>query len=112
MKREIAIRAGRLLCMAVLGGVFALRAHGAVFNWNGAGANDNWTTAGNWAEGTPTNDGSADIQFGGSTRPTPNLDVDYSIHSLTFVASAANFTLASATNQTLTIGAGGITNSS
>src|SRR6476619_931345 len=98
MKREIAIRAGRLLCMAVLGGRRIIRTNSAVFKWNGAGANDNWTTAGNWAEGTPTNDGSADIQFGGSTRPTPNLDVDYSIHSLTFVASAAHFTLASASN--------------
>lgn len=82
----------------------------AVFTWDGGGANDNWGTAANWVGDIgPPNDGSADVVFAGSARPTPNVNVSWDVLSLSFAAGASPFTLGG--NQ-LTIEGGGVSNNS
>jgi len=113
MRREIAIGVGALVFFTgLLVAVAPLEA--ASFLWNGNGADDNWSTNNNWSGMTapPTNDPTTDITFGGGTRTSPDMDMDYTINSLTFASGASTFTLDSSANHTLTIGAGGITNSS
>ncbi len=78
--------------------------------WTGLGANDDWSTGTNWST-TPTapaNDGTADIAFGDSPRLTPNVDVAWSIKSLTFNNTSGLYVIG---GSALTIGSGGITNS-
>src|SRR5438093_2390056 len=56
--------------------------------WDGGGANNDWSTANNWnPNGVPATNGTAAIVFTGGTRLTPNLNLDWSISSLTFSAS-------------------------
>ncbi|HEY2882999.1 MAG TPA: autotransporter domain-containing protein [Pirellulales bacterium] len=99
------------LGLILFGGLMAPVVRAATSTWDGGGADDNWTTDNNWnPDGAPANDGTADVIFGGTTRLTPNVDVDYSIHSLTFDSTASStFTIGG--NQ-LSVGAGGITNNS
>jgi autotransporter-associated beta strand protein len=95
--------------------VFSLTA--AAQTWTGGGADNNWTTAGNWFGNlVPTNDGTANVAFGGTARLTPNVDTNnpWSIQSLTFNSSAGVFVFG---GNTLSIGntangVGGITNNS
>jgi autotransporter-associated beta strand protein len=76
--------------------------------WDGGGANDNWDTANNWnPNGVPANDGTANLTFGGATRPTPDLNLNFDVNSLTFNNTAGAFTLG---GSTLTVRGGGITN--
>ncbi len=81
--------------------------------WDGGGANANWTTGLNWNPATgmfqfpPGNNGFADIHFAGTLGPIPNVDVPYSINSLTFDSGSISFIIV---GQELTIGAGGVTN--
>ncbi len=78
--------------------------------WDGGGADNNWNTALNWnPDGNPVNNGTANIIFAGAVDPTPNLNTARQVNSLTFNNTAASFTLQSAEVQSLTIGAGGIT---
>ena len=89
---------------AIIGWAEVARADG---NWAGLGANDNWSTLANWGGGTlPANNGTAAILFQGSARPTPFLDMNWNVASLTFSTTASAFSLGG--NSTLTIGAGGI----
>ncbi len=79
--------------------------------WDGGGADSNWTTDANWDGlrfGTsPPNNGTANIHIAGNDNTVPNVDVPWSISSLTFDAGSVSFFV---TGQELTIGAGGITN--
>jgi len=86
----------------------------ATFTWdgNGGGGNPKWSNGINWVpDGAPPTSG-ADLIFAGTFKLAPSMDVSYSILSLTFASGAGAFTLASAGIETLTIGTGGITNSS
>ncbi len=81
--------------------------------WDGGGVNDNWSNGRNWnglglAQLPPPNDGTANIVMAGTIRPTPVVDVPYSINSLTFNNTAGSFVVIAA--EELTIGAGGVTN--
>jgi outer membrane autotransporter protein len=115
MRREIAIRAGGLICLLGLVAAVAPLSEAASFLWTGnADPDHNWSTGNNWSGMTapPTNDPTTDITFGGGTNLTPDMDMAYTINSLTFGGGASTFTLDSSANHMLTIGAGGITNSS
>ncbi len=88
-------------------------AHGAAFTWNGGGTDDNFSTAANWGGSAPTSVNTDDLTFGGSTRLTPNVDVNnpWVVHSITFAAGAGAFTIGG--NQLHFSGTGqGLTNSS
>lgn len=65
--------------------------------WDGGNTVDSkWTTDANWdgpmRNGTsPPNNGTANIHFAGNDRTIPNVDVPYSINSLTFDAGSVSF---------------------
>ena len=85
--------------------------------WDGGGSDNDWTTGANWnalgfIQAPPPNNGTADVVMAGTTRLTPNMDAAWSIDSLRFSSSAGAFTLSSSTNNSLTIGSGGILNES
>jgi fibronectin-binding autotransporter adhesin len=79
--------------------------------WNGGGADGNWNTAGNWTGGVPSNNGTANVFFGGTVHLSPivNTNNPWSINSITFnsLAAANAFSIS---GNALTIGTGGITN--
>jgi uncharacterized repeat protein (TIGR01451 family) len=76
--------------------------------WTGSGANNNWSAGPNWLANTvPPNNGTTNILIAGSTRPTPNVDANWSVAGLAFDSSAGAFTLV---GNPLTIGTNGITN--
>jgi autotransporter-associated beta strand protein len=75
--------------------------------WQSGGSDANWSTASNWSDGLPANDGTASVVFSDSGSTTPTLDAAWSVHNLTFDASAQLYTLGVSSG--LTIGAGGIT---
>src|SRR5205823_14586562 len=89
-----------------------------IYTWDGNGTNTGngkWSTAVNWdANGVPvSNLTTTDVVFGGNFHLTPLMDANYSIHQLTFASGAGAFNLTSnAGTEILTIGTGGITNSS
>ena len=75
-----------------------------------AGAGDSNISSGlNWADDTAplTNLATADLIFGGTTKLTPNFSAFFRANSVTFNNTSGAFSLG---GQTLTIGAGGITN--
>jgi fibronectin-binding autotransporter adhesin len=67
--------------------------------WNGGGADDNWTTTANWgasgSDGIPSTDGTAEVQFDGSTRLTPTVDTHdpWAVGSIVFNSTADAFTI-------------------
>ena len=77
--------------------------------WDGGGGDNNWSTGANWDSDLVPSAGD-DLQFAGTTRPTPNNDLaaDTSFASITFNSGATGFTLG---GNRLTL-AGNITNSS
>ena len=77
--------------------------------WTGGGANNSWTTSDNWSGGVPANNGTANLTFSGSVRPITQADTAWAVSGLSFSAGAAAFIL---NGSDLTIGTGGITNSS
>jgi autotransporter-associated beta strand protein len=81
--------------------------HGAN-TWDGGGNNSNWGNRNNWNGNTsPSNDGSADLIFSGSMRPSNTMDAAWNINSLNFSSTLVNFTITG--NNALTI-RNGITN--
>jgi len=104
-------------------GALISSAHAAAFTWNGT-ASANWSATTPWSTGVvPANDGTADITFTGlatainsTVNPaalTPSTN-NWSVHSLTFPSGGAgsgSYNFLPATSATLTIGAGGITQS-
>src|SRR4051812_38263333 len=99
-------------CLVILGGEFLVQNTRAGETWTGGtAANDNkWSTPDNWTPfGAPANDGTAHIVMLGPMHPDVWVDVPWNINSLTFPAGALGFSI---TGSTLTIGSGGISNSS
>jgi autotransporter-associated beta strand protein len=93
--------------LSLAAGLSATPAQAQLFTWNGGGTDNNWSTGANWGGSPPTPN--ADIRFNGTSRLLSFLDAAYAINSLTFVSTAGAFTLS---GSALTIGAGGITQSS
>ncbi len=86
-------------------------ASAATWTWTGASGNNSWNNSGNWSPASPpANDGTADIIFGATPRLTPDLTLPWNVNSVTFNNTAGEFDLFSTPGNTLTIGAGGITN--
>jgi fibronectin-binding autotransporter adhesin len=85
-------------------------ASAATWTWDGGGADNNWTTAANWnPNSVPDSLNTTDLFFAGSTRLAPVVDLPWTIDSLTFSASAGNFTLSGSAltlNGSLTVEAG------
>ena len=107
----------RLCTLAIVLVLFSgERAQAATFIWDGGGSNTNdWSgntqAERNWNTNTaPANNGTADLQFAGSARPSPNMNVSYNVNSITFNSGATSFTLGNSTGTTLTIQGGGIVN--
>ncbi|MCI0335304.1 MAG: hypothetical protein L0228_19010 [Planctomycetes bacterium] len=103
---------GLILSAGIAALVVAAPAFAATWTWTGGSAFVNhWFNGGNWNPTTvPANDGTADIIFAGTTRLTPDLNQAYNVNSVTFNNTAGAFNLHSIAGNTLTIGAGGITN--
>ena len=85
--------------------------------WDGGGSDNDWTSGANWntvgfIQAPPPNNDTANVVMAGTTRLTPNMDAAWSINSLRFDSTAGAFTLGSSTNNSLTIGGGGILNES
>jgi len=77
--------------------------------WDGAGADDNFGTAANWGGIAP---GVGDLLFfAGSVRPTPNMEANYTVDSVTFNSGASSFTVGTSSS-TLTLTGSGVTNNS
>jgi autotransporter-associated beta strand protein len=86
-KAQLRALLGLIICQLVPS------AHSQV-TWDGGGTDNNWSTPDNWVgNAAPGNDGSADLVFDGSTRTTPNVDMAWSIASLTFASTAGGFTI-------------------
>jgi autotransporter-associated beta strand protein len=68
---------------------------GATFFWDGGHpGQDNWSLNQNWnPNGSPSNDGTANLVFTGTIRLTPNANGAWSINSLAFDAFAGAFTI-------------------
>ena len=76
--------------------------------WDGGGSNNNWTTGNNWnPNGAPVNNGTANVNFAGTTRLTPIVDSNRNVNSVTFDSNAGQFVIGG--TRTLTINGGGIT---
>lgn len=83
------------------------------YTWNGGGGDNNWSTPANWGGTAPVSDVTNSLLvLGGTTRLTNTLDTNLSANSLTFNASAGRFLVGNSGGSVLTLGAGGITNSS
>ena len=102
---------GSLLLLAsvvFLVGVPIVASDGATWTWNGDDADDDfWSSGDNWVEDTPPSDGSlTELIFAGSTRLTPEQDidtagatpVDFLFHSMIFSNNAGAFQLGGVTN--------------
>ena len=98
------------------GDAFSVTASGSTSIWNGGGTTGNFSDTGNWVDGGclfPDPAGGYDLQFDGSARPTPNLEANYVVASLTFNSTiGASFNIGSTGGKTLSVGAAGITNNS
>jgi autotransporter-associated beta strand protein len=72
-----------------------------------SGSDSNWSTSTNWSPTAPANDGTAAIVFSSAGSTTSSVDTAWAIDSLVFDSTAQSYTIS---GETLTIGAGGITN--
>jgi len=101
--------AGRA-CLLILSGGVAASARGGE-TWGGKSLIDNkWSTADNWMPvGAPANDGTANIMMIGPGHPDSLVDVPWSVRSIQFSPVAVQFSI---TGSTLSIGDGGVANSS
>lgn len=102
---------GLILAAGIAALLAATPAFAASWTWTGAAGNNSWNNSGNWNPvSPPTNDGNADIIFGATPRLTPDLTLPWNVNSVTFNNTAGVYTLFSTLDNTLTVGAGGITN--
>ena len=85
---------------------------GTTRTWSGGGANDNWSTTANWSGNVAPLSPADNVEFAGSTRPTPSLDSSTTVPSVSFASGAASFNLGASGGSTLTLGGAGITNNS
>ncbi|MBW7894308.1 MAG: autotransporter-associated beta strand repeat-containing protein, partial [Opitutaceae bacterium] len=76
---------------------------GTFFVWDGGAANNNFSSNANWQGDTAPSSGTGTkITFTGSTRTTPDLNVDFTLNSLKFDSSADSFTLNANANREFT----------
>jgi len=81
--------------------------------WNGAGADNNFGTGLNWISQLPPGYLGDNLTFAGITRLNPNLEINYSVGSLTFDSTAGSFNIGSTGGNSLALaGALSITNNS
>lgn len=80
--------------------------------WNGAGADNNFSSNLNWTNGTAPGYAGDSLTFAGSTRLTPNVDLNYSLAGISFNSTAGAFNISSANGSVLTNTANGIVNNS
>ena len=94
--------------------VAQLTINATTVTWNGAdfGTSPNFADAGNWVNSSAPGYVGDALIFAGATGPTPNLETNYGVTSVTFTNGAGAFTLASANSSSLTLIAGGVTNNS
>ncbi len=77
--------------------------------WDGGGTDNNWTTAANWnAIVVPLNNGTASINFAGSTRLAPVVNTNFDVRRMTFDSTAGAFSIGG--GSVLTVRDGGIAN--
>lgn len=103
------------LRQTVLAVIAATSVQAAPVLWNGT-ASASWSATTPWSGGVaPANDGTADLTFTDLVNPlSSTVNVNWSVHSLTFLNNGlgtAGYTLAAGAGASLTIGAGGITQS-
>ena len=80
--------------------------------WNGGGTDDNLSTALNWTNHIAPAAIGDSLQFSGSTRLTPNVDLSYVVTGVQFSTNAGAFNVGSTgTGLTLTNGNGVVNNS-
>ncbi len=102
---------GLIVAAGIVALLAAAPAFAATWTWTGNAGNNSWNNSGNWSPVVqPANNGTADIIFGATPRLTPDLTLPWNVNSLTFNNTAGGYTLISTLGNTLTIGAGGITN--
>ena len=76
--------------------------------WVGGGGDNNWSTGPNWNSAVaPVNNGTANVTFSGSNRPTPVADAPWNVQTLIFSNLGAAFQLS---GSDLTLQAGGLSN--
>jgi fibronectin-binding autotransporter adhesin len=95
----------------LLGVMLALLLSSAVNGqtWDGGGSTNNWTDGVNWnANVAPVNNGTASINFAGSTRLAPFVNVNFDVRRMSFDTTAGAFTIGSG-GAVLTVREGGIT---
>ena len=112
--RFLTLRSWTAIACAVVASSLSLRAQLWV-NGGGAG-NVKWSRTDNWnPNGTPANDGSANLVFGPVAKPqgyAPDMDANWNVNSVTFASSnTTSYVLHSLNGFTLTL-QGGITNNS
>jgi len=80
--------------------------------WDGGSATtNNWSDAANWnPNNVPASNGTATLNFAGSTRLTPVVNVNFDVAGLTFDNGAGAFAIGNSGSATLTLRGGGITN--
>jgi autotransporter-associated beta strand protein len=103
----------RILAAGMAALLAATPALAATWTWTGNAGNRSWNNSGNWSPIVqPANNGTADIIFGGSPPAglAPDLTLPWNVHSVTFNNAAGSYNLISTLGNTLTVGAGGITN--
>ncbi len=110
MKQCILLRRICATAAVIVASQFGVHSANAQSIWDGGGSDNNWSTPANWVgDMTPPNNGTDDIHFAGTARPSPVTDVPWQLLSLTYDAGATTFTNS---GSQLTIFSGGITNSS
>ncbi|HEX7653046.1 MAG TPA: autotransporter-associated beta strand repeat-containing protein [Verrucomicrobiae bacterium] len=80
--------------------------------WNGAGGDNNLTSNLNWTNQTAPGNSGDSLEFGGTTRLSPNVDYSFSLTGIAFNSTAGSFNLGTANSSTLTLTANGVVNNS
>ena len=88
--------------------LFATASASQAQTWDGGGGNNNWNSGNNWDGNTTPNPG-ASVVFAGNSRTSVNVTSSVSPYSVTFASGASAFSLS---GNGITLGAGGLNNSS
>jgi autotransporter-associated beta strand protein len=86
----------------------AVSLHAQTSFWNVT--NGNWSSGGNWTPSNPANNGTADVGFNLLITNSSTVDTAWSVNSVDVTLTSGIFSLLGST--TLTVGAGGFTDSS
>lgn len=100
------------LLLAVSIAALVASTHLAGQSWSGT-TSSSFSTATNWSGGTlPANDGTAVVTLGSASSYTVSLDSSWSVYSLSFESAATSgYNFSGSGSPTLTVGAGGISDS-